>query len=103
MVTKKISRSAEFPDDVVDDAWKRAAGYDPDGDVIPGRAFCECLRVSHHNHPGTYCGKRLAYVNRGRGSGPGEWEANHRTRVESGGKPTYSNCEIVCVECHLQM
>ena len=46
------------------------------------------------------CGKQVIFVNRGRGSGPGSWEAHHRIRVESGGGDSLNNCKILCWDCH---
>ena len=46
------------------------------------------------------CGKELSIDNRGRDSGRGSWEAHHRTRVESGGGDSLSNCKILCWVCH---
>jgi len=81
-----------FPQRVVEEAWLRATGG-----VGGNWAYCECMRVSHGRVP---CGKRLAWNNHGRNSGPGCWEANHRHRSASGGPDTVSNCEILCWDCH---
>jgi len=43
-----------FPYYVVEEAWERADGH------------CECERVTHRNHRGGSCGKRLVWRNRGR-------------------------------------
>lgn len=73
----------EFSHAVIQAAWERCDGH------------CECRRKSHG--PPIRCNKRLSFKNRGRGKGPGEWEANHRNRNLPG---TLSNCEILCVDCH---
>ncbi len=82
-----------FPDQVIIASWIRASGG------VGGRiAYCECRRKSHdHSIP---CDRKLYLANRGRLKCPGCWEANHRTRVASGGKDTVSNCEILCWDCH---
>ena len=75
-----------FPLSVVQEAWNQSGGR------------CQCTRTTH-GHTGR-CNKQLVVGNRGR-VGVGAWEANHRTRVESGGPDTLSNCEILCWEpCH---
>lgn len=74
-----------FSISVVDAAWRRSGGR------------CECRRTTHgHSVPH---GAVLVAVNRGR-DGIGAWETNHRTRVESGGDDSLSNCEILCWTCH---
>ena len=75
-----------FSEDTVRQAWNRAGGK------------CECGRTSH-NHTGGRCNSPLVWENRSR-EGVGAWEANHRTRVESGGDDSLSNCEILCWPCH---
>lgn len=79
-----------FSDETVAEAWERSNGK------------CECERKSHVNHFGKHCNKELVIENHGRESGRGAWEANHKTRVESGGDDTLSNCEILCWDCHKQ-
>ncbi len=78
--------SVEFSEETVLRAWNRAGGR------------CECRRRTHGHHY-VRCNKELSFSNRGR-FGRGKWEANHRTRVESGGTGAFSNCEIVCWDCH---
>ena len=76
----------DFPDDVVWRAWSRA-----------GRR-CECRRTTH-NHPDGICGKQLDWEKRGR-EGKRAWEAHHIVSQDAGGSDTYSNCEILCWNCH---
>ena len=75
-----------FSDEVVRQAWQRAGGK------------CECKR-STHDHSYVRCNKELVWENRGR-EGRGKWEAHHRTSVEAGREDTFSNCEILCWDCH---
>lgn len=89
-----VRANPAFPVRVVKHAWVRAAGG-----VVSKWAACECMRVTH-DHGRARCGKRLAWKNRGRYTGPGAWEANHRHREASGGPGTLSNCEILCWGCH---
>jgi len=77
----------EFPEDVVKRAWTRAGGC------------CECRRATHR-HPYVRCGKELVWENRGRETGRGAWETHHIVSQEAGGESTYSNCEILCWDCH---
>lgn len=76
----------KFPDDVVASAWARAGGR------------CECTRLTH-GHSGR-CNKQLVWENRGRETGRGAWEAHHRVSQAAGREPIYSNCEILCWDCH---
>lgn len=76
----------EFPEDVVRRAWNRAGGR------------CECERKTHR-HPYGRCGKQLVWENRGR-EGRGAWEAHHIVSQDAGGPSTYSNCKILCWDCH---
>lgn len=76
-----------FSEDTVRSAFVRAGGR------------CECERMSCGVHGTIWCGRELAWTNRGR-YGEGAWEANHRHRVESDGPDSLSNCEILCWPCH---
>lgn len=80
-----MSAGFEFPPSVVEEAFFSVA-----------KGHCQCVRVTHG--PPKRCGKQLTWANRGRGSGRGEWEANHRNRKLPG---WLSNCEILCVSCHI--
>lgn len=72
-----------FPDDVVRQAWRRSGGR------------CECTSKSHgHAVP---CNKLLVWENRGKDGATGCWEAHH---VNSKCDPIYSNCLILCCDCH---
>jgi len=77
-----------FSEETVKAAWQRAGGR------------CECTRTTH-GHIGR-CNKLLSWENRGRESGRGAWETHHKTSVQSGGYDTFSNCEILCWDCHRQ-
>jgi len=72
-----------FPDNVVKQAWERAAGQ------------CECEK---RTHPHFYipCGKRLVWENRG-GNGFGAWEIK---RINENKGEVLANCEIVCMTCY---
>ncbi|MBI4307481.1 MAG: HNH endonuclease [Chloroflexi bacterium] len=70
----------------IEAAWKRAKGK------------CQCRRKSH-GHYYVRCNKQLVWKNRGR-EGRGKWEANHRLWKRSGGSDVFSNCEIICWDCH---
>lgn len=72
-----------FSDSVIKAAWTLAKGK------------CECIR-STHQHLYVRCNKELIWNNRGR-NGRGAWEAHH---INSNGPDTFSNCEILCWECH---
>lgn len=74
-----------FSDEVIVQAYQR------------GGARCECTRTTH-GHAGR-CANQLLMANRGR-EGQGAWEAHHKD-----GNPnndSYSNCEILCWDCHKQ-
>jgi hypothetical protein len=74
-----------FPDSVVAEAWKRSGGC------------CECSRWNHlHGGP---CNVRLIREARGNDKVLGGWEAHH---VTAGGPDTLSNCEILCIPCHVK-
>ena len=72
-----------FPEDVVEQAWKRAGGK------------CECKRREHKHVP-VRCGKDLVYTNRGR-EGQGRWEAHC---VNPKFTDILYNCEILCADCY---
>ena len=72
-----------FSDEVVEGAWRRVGGY------------CECRRRTH-NHSYVRCNKELVWKNRGR-IGRGAWEARH---ISATGSDGFSNCEILCWDCH---
>jgi hypothetical protein len=72
-----------FPEKVVEQAWKRAAGK------------CECKRWTH-THNVVRCGKELVFAIRAI-EGQGRWEA-HRINRTAG--DTLSNCEILCADCY---
>ena len=74
-----------FPENVVEQAWKRAGGK------------CECKRWPHKHNP-VRCGKELVYANRGR-EGQGRWETHH---VSPKFGDTLYNCEILCADCYKQ-
>jgi len=73
-----------FSDETIEDAWRRAEGK------------CECRRSSH-DHSYHRCDKWLVREDRGRETGTGAWEAHH---VSISGGDTFSNCEILCWDCH---
>lgn len=65
----------KFSEKIVESAWKNANGH--------------CER----------CGKLLVRTNRGRNSGQrGCWKAHHKNRSK---ESILSNCEILCVDCHM--
>ena len=72
-----------FPENVVEQAWKRAGGK------------CECKRWTH-KHNVVRCGQELVFANRGK-KGQGRWEA-HRISHTDG--DTLSNYEILCAYCY---
>lgn len=72
-----------FPDNIVEEAWKRATGK------------CECRR-SMHRHGDVRCYKELVFQNRGP-EGDGRWETHH---VSASGGDVLTNCEILCWACH---
>ena len=72
-----------FPEDVVEQAWKRAG------------VKCECRRWTH-NHSVVRCNQELVFVNRGQ-ERQGRWEAH---RINRKGDDTLSNCEILCWDCY---
>jgi hypothetical protein len=74
-----------FPDSVVAEAWLRSGGT------------CECTR-STHGHVGR-CGARLDWGARGQEKYLASWEAHH---ITAGGPDTASNCEILCILCHVK-
>lgn len=74
-----------FPDSVVAEAWKRSGGC------------CECTR-STHGHVGR-CNAKLVPQARGNEKVLGGWEAHH---VTAGGPDVASNCEILCLPCHVK-
>jgi len=72
-----------FPEDVIEKAWEIAGGR------------CQCERTTH-GHEGR-CNRPLIWQNRGIKGSLGAWEPHH---LESGGKETLTNCEILCILCH---
>ena len=76
-----------FSENIIKLAWHQAKGK------------CECTRIMH-NHSFGKCNKELVWENRGREAGKGAWEAHHKTSVEAGGSDVFSNCEILCWDCH---
>lgn len=72
-----------FPDDIVRQAWERAAGQ------------CECQK---RTHPHFYvpCAKPLVWENRGK-KGWGGWDIK---RIDSNKGDVLANCDIVCLSCH---
>ena len=73
-----------FSNEIIEQAWKRSGGK------------CECRRRSH-SHFYIRCNKQLVWLNRGKDGARGCWEAHHKT---AGGPDTFSNCEILCCDCH---
>ncbi len=74
-----------FPENVIEQAWKRASGK------------CECQRWAHKHTP-VRCGRELTFANRGK-EGQGRWEV-HRVSPSFG--DTLYNCEILCADCYKQ-
>ena len=72
-----------FPENVVEQAWKRSGGK------------CECKRWTH-NYNYTKCDTQLVSAIRGQ-EGQGRWEAH---RINRKGDDTLSNCEILCWDCY---
>ncbi len=74
-----------FPENVLEQAWKRAGGK------------CECRRWNH-KHSIVRCGKELVKANRGK-DGQGRWDAR---RIDKSGEDTLTNCESLCADCYKQ-
>lgn len=70
-----------FSKEVIDQAYKRSGGR------------CECERQHKDDewapHHGGRCPMRFLK----------DWEAHHKTPVQSEGKDDLSNCELLCVHC----
>ena len=77
---------AEFPDWVVEEAWKRSG------------QGCECTRVTHPNHIGR-CNKILLWTARGNRESIWCWETHSKSGLHL---IVPSDCEILCCECHYQ-
>jgi putative FmdB family regulatory protein len=74
--------AADFPDQVVEAAWRRQGG--------------RCAG----------CGRRLIWSHRDRESGTGAWESHHRIPVDRGGSHLLANCVLFCsgaADCHFIM
>ena len=89
-------KEADFTDDVVKDAWLRAAGVTDD--QWTEYAACECERKSH-GHEGRCRARLWWYAHNSRGADMA-WEAHHTHTQEADGPDTKSNCEIICWPCH---
>jgi len=76
-----------FSDQTVASAFTRAGGK------------CECDRTGCGH--GRRCNKMLDWRQRGNDYATGGWEAHHKTAVGVGGNDSLSNCEILCIECHV--
>ncbi len=74
-----------FSEVVVVQAYQRAGGR------------CECTRTTH-GHDGR-CANTLVSSKRGE-EGKGAWEAYHKDGDST--NDSYSNCEILCWDCHKQ-
>jgi 5-methylcytosine-specific restriction endonuclease McrA len=75
----KESVAADFPDHVIEAAWRRQGG--------------RCAG----------CGRWLIWQHRSRDSGTGAWESHHRVPVDQGGSHLLSNCVLFCsgvADCH---
>mgnify|MGYP001591883551 CR=1 FL=1 len=75
----KESVAADFPDHVIEAAWRRQGG--------------RCAG----------CGRWLIRPHRDRDSGTGAWESHHRIPVDQGGSHLLSNCVLFCsgvADCH---
>jgi len=73
---------ADFPDEIVEAAWRRQGG--------------RCAN----------CGRWLIRAHRDRDSGTGAWESHHRIPVDQGGRPTLPNCVLLCsgvADCHFNI
>ena len=71
--------AADFPDHVIEAAWRRQGG--------------RCAS----------CGRWLIRPHRDRDSGTGAWESHHRIPVDRGGSHLLSNCVLFCsgvADCH---
>jgi 5-methylcytosine-specific restriction endonuclease McrA len=76
---KKERIAADFPDHVIEAAWRRQGG--------------RCAG----------CGRWLIWPHRDRDSGTGAWESHHRVPVDQGGSHLLSNCVLFCsgvADCH---
>lgn len=69
----------DFPESVVDQAWKRSRGD------------CECSRTAH-GHTGR-CKRSLLKSSRGTRNDSFGWEAHHINNTDD---DMLSNCEILC-------
>jgi putative FmdB family regulatory protein len=75
----KESVAADFPDHVIEAAWRRQGG--------------RCAG----------CGRWLIRPHRDRDSGTGAWESHHRIPVDQGGSSLLANCVLFCsgvADCH---
>ena len=75
----KGSMAADFPDQVIQAAWRRQ------GSRCAG------------------CGRWLIWLHRNRDSGIGAWESHHRVPVDRGGSSLLANCVLLCsgvADCH---
>ena len=76
---KKERIAADFPNEVIEAAWRRQGG--------------RCAG----------CGRWLIWPHRDRNSGTGAWESHHRVPVDEGGSHLLSNCVLFCsglADCH---
>lgn len=75
----KARTAPDFPDQVVEAAWRRQGG--------------RCAG----------CGRWLIRLHRNRDSGTGAWESHHRIPVDHGGSSLLANCVLLCsgaADCH---
>jgi 5-methylcytosine-specific restriction endonuclease McrA len=73
------SMAADFPDRIVEAAWRRQGG--------------RCAG----------CGRRLMWSQRDGDSGTGAWESHHRIPFDRGGSHLLANCVLFCsgaADCH---
>ena len=74
-----------FSDEVIKQAWQRA----------DNKCECTLTKCGHISK----CNKILDFSKRGIESEHG-WEAHHKISVNTGGEDNFSNCQILCINCH---
>jgi len=84
-----IMKQADFPVDVVRQAFEAAGGQ------------CECRRKTCTvKHKGR-CPEHFDWDERDTADNPKAWQGHHWRAQSTGGTDKVTNCEILCVPCHI--
>jgi HNH endonuclease len=87
--TAVFLKLGDFADAVVEQAFKDAEGQ------------CQCTRKEcDEGHTGR-CPRKLKFEDRGTTENSDHWNAHHWIAKGRGGTDKETNCEILCVPCHI--